>query len=416
MAEHVLIIGGDRDLSGLLRELSPRVATSVICRAEFLPRLRNFHKHLRLVALRADAPNEEWIAVAQAVHQQHPVTRLASFEDRDQLRCAHIGAALGLSTHAIPTVEAVNDKVRMRTVLDATGVDDTAATAVSDAAELERFVTEHGLPCVVKPTAGEASEGVFLLQLTDQIRESFVQARRAARRHGAGGVMVERFHPGPQYSVEAFSEGGEHVVLGVVRKYSLPSSHVEIGHVTPPPEETAAILSAYVVRVLDALDVRQGPTHTEAVLTESGPRVIETHLRMGGDDIPALIRDTTGVDIAACLVRQTLGVPVLAAVREQLQQAGPRRASAIWFAASPADGILLGIDGLAEVRALDGVAEAEQILPDGERCHRPSSSDHRLAYVRTVDDDPEKALERARSAVATLGMRLQVTPSASEVR
>jgi hypothetical protein len=43
------------------------------------------------------------------------------------------------------------------------------------------------------------------------------------------GVLVEQFHEGPQFSVEAFSECGEHQVVAITRKFSDPVTFVELG-------------------------------------------------------------------------------------------------------------------------------------------------------------------------------------------
>ena len=58
-----------------------------------------------------------------------------------------------------------------------------------------------------------------------------------------------------------------------------------------------------------------GPTHTEIVLTESGPRLIETHLRFGGDSIWDLVTDATGVDLVKNQWRQMIGEKVLPGIR-----------------------------------------------------------------------------------------------------
>jgi hypothetical protein len=119
-------------------------------------------------------------------------------------------------------------------------------------------------------------------------------------------VLAERFHEGPQYSVEAFSQAAEHAVVAITRKYSDRESMVELGHVLPAPlnDDTQATIRDYVVRMLDALGVEFGPTNTEIVLAADGPRIIETHLRVGGDDIFDLVKDATGVDLVDLQVRQ----------------------------------------------------------------------------------------------------------------
>ena len=115
----------------------------MICRLEFVAKLRELTEHTRVIAVRHDAPNEEWIALARAAHELDPFTRVATFGETDQDRCALIGEALGITTHSQQTVELVHDKHAMRVRLRETGVDTTASAVVADLAALSAFVGEH---------------------------------------------------------------------------------------------------------------------------------------------------------------------------------------------------------------------------------------------------------------------------------
>ncbi|MDV7267582.1 carboxylate--amine ligase, partial [Rhodococcus oxybenzonivorans] len=95
MSEHVLVVGSGRDLPSRVRSALPGTQTSVICRLDFVAKLRQLTEHARVIAVRHDAPDEEWIALARAAHARHPFTRIATFGERDQDRCAAIGEALG---------------------------------------------------------------------------------------------------------------------------------------------------------------------------------------------------------------------------------------------------------------------------------------------------------------------------------
>ncbi|MGB8501067.1 ATP-grasp domain-containing protein, partial [Mycobacterium sp.] len=313
MTEHVLVVGSGRDLPARVRRALPGTETAVICRLEFVAKLRELTEHTRVIAVRHDAPDEEWVALARAAHELHPFTRIATFGETDQDRCAVIGEALGIATHSPRTVALVHDKHAMRVRLHETGLDTTASAAVAELADLAAFVGEHGFPCVVKPVAGAGSAGVAVVRQDGDLASAFERASARFEDLPDAGVLVEQFHEGPQFSVEAFSELGEHQVVSITRKFSDPITFVELGHVASAdltPEQQAEVYD-YVERVLDALGVEFGATHTEIVLSEAGPRIIETHVRQGGDEIPALTFDATGVDLAECVVRQTVGEKVL---------------------------------------------------------------------------------------------------------
>src|SRR5258705_3168871 len=410
MKEHVLVVGSGRDLPARVRRALPGTETSVMCRLEFVAKLRELTEHTRIIAVRHDAPDEEWVALARAAHELDPFTRIATFGETDQARCAVIGEALGITTHSPQTVERVHDKHAMRVRLRETGVDTTASTVVADLAALRAFVGDHGFPCVVKPVAGSGSAGVAVIRHDSELASAFERASGRFDGVPDAGVLIEQFHEGPQFSVEAFSELGEHQVVSITRKFSDPTTFVELGHVasadlTPNQQED---VRAYVERMLEALDVEFGATHTEIVMSAAGPRVIETHVRMGGDEIPALTLDATGVDLAEFVVRQTVGEKVLPDIRAVLAEDRPSRCSVIWFVAAPAAGVLADVSGLDEARNATGVTEVELLVPPGSTIGALESSDSRVAYVRAVGETADVAVAAARKAAAHLEFQLRV--------
>lgn len=415
MNEHVLVVGTGRNHPSLLRGIRPGVCTTTICQVEYVRNVREPAGHLRIIAVRGDADDQEWIAMAKAVHAIHPFTRIATFGERDQHRYAAIGEALGLKALSPATMTVIHDKEAMRARLRESGVDSAAYARVTELDELHAFVRNHGLPCVVKPVQSTGSAGVTKVTEESQLATAFERAYGSYMGLVNTGVLVEEFHEGPQFSVEAFSDEGDHQVVGITRKYSDPVSLVELGHVSPAPLPTGeqAEIHAYVGQLLDALGVRSGPTHTEVVLTSKGPRVIETHVRAGGDEIPALTLDATGVDIAECMVRHTIGEKVLPDIRATLSEPRPARASAIWFAAVDAPGELEEITGVQEARALPGVTEVSVSADPGDTVSTLTSSDSRVAQVRAVAETAEEAVRAARAAVDVLGVRLRVRPLAA---
>lgn len=212
--------------------------------------------------------------------------------------------------------------------------------------------------------------------------------------------------------MESFSEQGEHVVVTITRKYSDPRSLVELGHVMPAPlePEQQTAIRAHVIGTLNALGVEFGPAHTEVVLTERGPRIIETHLRTGGDEIWNMVTDATGVDLIEAQLQQVLGEKVLAGLKVVLDDPDrTRRYEAIWYAGAPAAGTL------AEVAGADAAHPEEVRLEvlgsPGAQLNGLQDSDSRLARARAHADTAEKAMTLAKAAIdgLTFVIRLPAT-------
>ncbi|WBB78438.1 ATP-grasp domain-containing protein [Micromonospora sp. WMMD882] len=408
--EHVLIVGGGREIPQLLRRHRAGSRTSVLCQLSLLPKLRDIDEHERVVGLRADASDEEWIAAARQVHRADPVTRIASFGERDQRRLAVVGSALGLSTHSVRTVAAVHDKHLMRQLLADAGVEKVAAVRLDDEAAVTGWVDANPGAWVLKPVDGTASAGVALVRTPGEAAAAYrrcVATEHTGRRHSPE-VLLEEYLTGPQVSVESLSEDGEHVVVAVTGKYSDPATFVELGHVVPAVVDDAARagLVAHTGAVLDALGVRDGTCHTEFVLTPDGPRTIETHLRVAGDEIPYLVRDATGVDLVGCVVRQTFGERVLPEVRRTLA-ATPARPQAIWFGVAPCAGEVDRWEGLDEARAADPSVTLTLEAGPGDRVAPLGDSHSRVVWARAEGGTADEALRRAYAAVAAC--RLVVT-------
>lgn len=391
MREHVLVVGGGLELPGLLRARGAR--TSMLCQFSLLPTLREVSGHERVLSLPATADDAEWVALARFVHDRDPITRIATFGERDQARAAAIGVALGLPAPAPDTVAAVHDKATMREVLADAGVERVLSTTVDSAAGLAAWLAEHGGTWVVKPLDGSGSAGVSVVDEPAVAEAAYARcvASEHTGRRGAPRVLVEEYLSGSQVSVESISEDAEHCVVAVTRKYSDPRTLVELGHVVPADLPTAQA-SQHVVAVLDALGVRDGVCHTELVLTPHGPRVIETHLRLAGDEIPYLVRDATGVDLVDCLVRQTIGERVLPSVRATLADGRLRDAQAIWFGAAPCAGTVVAVEG-ADHSVVREIADGEQVTE-----LRDSGS--RVLWARAAAPTAPDAVRAAREAVA----------------
>ncbi len=311
---------------------------------------------------------DELCRVLGALHAERPVRCVLSMTERGLLPAAVAGRHLGLPGTAVETVARLRDKAAMRTCL-ADSRDAVPAVTGRSVADVLAFGAAHGYPCVVKPVDGSGSLGVVRVDRPQEVAATVAEQRGAA-------FLVEAFLAGPEYSVETLSAGGRHQVVAITEKF-LSSGFVEVGHVVPArvPAPVAATLGAAAVELLDRVGLRDGAGHTEVVLTGAGPRVVESHNRVGGDRINELVRIATGLDLVAGAVELALhgvapaagGVPA-------------RRAAAIRFL-TPRPGRVRSIKGLDEVRAHPDVVEVEVAVEVGDQVPPLRQSADRAGFV-----------------------------------
>jgi biotin carboxylase len=399
---HVLLIGSGEPVPSRLRARFPGVRTTVMTSHRSLGDLKDVAANTRVIGISRDAPADEWLALASTIHDRDPYHHIGAFGEPCQDHAARIAQRLGLRFHSTATIAAVYDKVIMRERLLSAGVDDVVAAEIDSREDVEQYAAKHGYPFVLKPRSGTASVGVAVVRRQEDIEPGLSRAVGTGR-YGGRSVLAEPLLTGSELTVEAFSENGAHRVLAVTEKIRTDEWFVDIAHVTPArlAESDRKLVVEFVLSALDALGVEDGATHTEVILTGSGPKMIETHTRCAGDDIPLLIKDTIGIDPYELVARQTVGERVLPDVDAALAEP-PVGAAAVWFGAPRAEGTVVEITGVDEAMADPRVRDLTVAARAGDHVNGIDLTDNfsRIVHCRAVGADPESAVAAAREAVA----------------
>ncbi|MGW1073102.1 ATP-grasp domain-containing protein [Streptomyces sp. NPDC002537] len=392
----VLVLGGGTRLPDALRAHGLYVVYGG-APEEFTPAHRAACDEAWLLA---DASEDDWVRRATALHRQLPLRRAVTVRERFLVTASRINDACGLGGNPLDTVLALKDKSLMRRRLE-DGGDSRAVRArlMRDPADLDAFVTTAGLPVVLKPRDGSASEGITIVRDADGVRAA--RQDIAAR---PGRLLAEEFLDGPEFSVETHSADGRHEVLAVTEKFTGEHS-VEIGHVVPARvgADDRAALETATRAFLDTIGLTEGPAHTEIILTPRGPRVVESHNRPGGDGIVDLVRHVCGVDVRDLLAAQVAGAPAPTAGTD------PAGAAATWFLTA-APGIATEVSGWETAAGMPGVTDVSPAVTAGDTVTPLRGSGDRCGSVTAVAATPDEALDRARRALAHVVVRTEAAP------
>ncbi|MEO8378600.1 MAG: hypothetical protein ABI779_02945, partial [Acidobacteriota bacterium] len=144
--------------------------------------------------------------------------------------------------------------------------------------------------------------------------------------------------------------------------------------------------------ILSALDITDAVTHTEMRLSSSGPKLIETHTRMGGDYIHILTEETTGVDLGEIHVALALGE------KPDVRPGIASRGAAVRFMSGRA-GRVVSID-LPAVDVAKGIHDARSYVKVGMVTSGRSASLDRFGHVLAVGASRAEADRIADQAVA----------------
>ncbi|MFJ8883324.1 ATP-grasp domain-containing protein [Streptomyces sp. NPDC102402] len=342
----------------------------------------------------------EVLAAGRALHARLPVERFFSPAELGLVPAARLNEEFALGGNSLHTVTLLKDKSAMRRHLAGIGLSPVRFRVVHGAGELADFLTEVGGPGIVKPLDYGGSRDVHKVEGPHQADEIWTRVEAAGRER----MLAEEFLTGHEVSVEGFSADGRHTVVAVTDKL-LGTGFVEVGHSVPArvTDRTRDRIAELTSMLLDAVGLVEGPSHTEIMITPDGLRIIESHNRAGGDNIPELVRLACGVD----LVRAAVAVP-LGLEPWKGEAPVPQRGAAIRFlAAEP--GVVIGVDLPAE--DLEGVTLGVKAVPGTVIRPVTWSADRVCGDVIAVGRDAEEAVARAEAAAARIRIRIRTSPS-----
>lgn len=249
-----------------------------------------------------DLRTQDAVAEVGRLAAIEPVAGVMSWDESKIIQTAHAAAELGLPGGMPEAVTRCRDKFATRESLAAAGVGQPDFALVGDLDAALTAARKIGYPVVLKPRAASASFGVIRVGNDAELAKYFSYTHDTAVPHMPRfdqEVLVEEYLPDPEISVDAVVYRGQVIPLFLARKevgfapYFEETGHY-VSHIDPLLRDPA------VVRSLDqthtALGFTDGWTHTELKMTGDGPKVIEVNGRLGGDMIPYVGQQASGID------------------------------------------------------------------------------------------------------------------------
>jgi biotin carboxylase len=352
--------------------------------------------------------------LAECAHRMWGFARAMSLTDPGIDAAGRINDHYGLDGVSFEVARRFRDKLTTRRLLATSGAVRIGAAVVTDRDSLEAFGARYGYPFIVKPLDLAGGFGVFRVDGSAEVDLAW-QRVLATRRSGVdrgpaelftvGEFLMEEYVSGPEYSVESFSFAGRHVVVAVTEKLTDDAHFAELGHALPAridPVVEAAIEST-VHGLLDAIGYTDGPSHTEVRVGTNGPVVIESHCRIGGDRIAALVESAYGIDLNGYAVGWPFGL-----VDELAERPRPLGGACVRFLHGEA-GSLESVAGIEEVRDHPDVLAAELSAKAGDTVRALENNWDRLGLVLTRGTDTSAAVTLCEKLIES-SVRIRVRP------
>ena len=356
---------------------------------------------------------------AEAARAVHGVDAVVSLTEPGLNPASRLGDLFGLTDGRRHEVSRrMRDKWLMRRHLAERGLPVPHADRVTDRASLDAFGERAGYPFIVKPVSTTAGFGLLRAENPQDLDRVWARVReldggrtdRGSTMFTVDGFLMESYIDGPEFSVEALSFAGRHVVVAVTEKLTAEEHFAELGHAVPARLAGAdrQRLTGAVEEFLTAMGVTDGPSHTEIRLSSRGPVVIESHNRLGGDHIVELVEAAYGIDMIAYGAAWPLGLT------EPLAAAPEPKAAAVMRAVVREPGTVTAVSGVDRVRARPDVLTAQVSVRPGDTVRPLRDNWDRLGSVVVTAADTDGAVELCERLVRE-EIRVHVEPAAAPV-
>jgi biotin carboxylase len=303
-----------------------------------------------------------------------------------------LAARLGLPGHGMSCPLARRDKYLMARQVRRAGLD-TADGIVSDDAQ-EIIDWAPAWPIVLKPLHSAGTDNVIFCHDPAEIRSAHQKIMSSPTLLGGANtaVLAQEFLAGDEYFANTVSAAGRHHVAEVWRYHKRPvpggAFVYDYEHPMPAEDPRARRIAAYVTAVLDALEIRDGPAHTEVMLTARGPVLIECGARLAGSILPDVVRRCFGTDHVELTALARTDPERFARMTDSPYRLRThlRYVSLI----CPRAGTVDSTAGLDQIRALPSYAAMSVAFNLGQRVAPTVDSASSPGYVYLVSDDPDQ--------------------------
>lgn len=344
------------------------------------------------------------VLLAAKLHNIDGIMTLAS--DMPMRTVAVVAKEMRLVGISEETALKATNKAAMREALKENGVPIPHFFRISNENEYFKaidYFKNKQIKCIVKPADNSGSRGVDLISdfiNNDSINAAFEYSKQYSR---SGEIVVEEYMEGPEVSVEALSIDGVCHVIQITDKLTTGGPYfVEMGHNEPSmlPKEVQKEIAQVARNAVNAIGIKNGPSHTEIKVTKDGPKIVELGARLGGDNITShLVPLSTGVNLVECCIQVALGEKPDLSIKME-------KASAIRYLKTD-EGIISNISGIEDAMEIDGVQQISMVHHEGELVGEIRNSVDRVGFVIAQAETPRQAIEICEQAIKKIKIKVK---------
>jgi len=165
-------------------------------------------------------------------------------------------------------------------------------------------------PLVVKPVDNNGSKGIVKVYEKYKLKEAIGEAFEYTR---TNNVIVEEFKNGVEFSIEAFIENGEPIILietklTKVKQNTDKFTILKCSYPSYLSENVRGKIKTIIKQIGKAFDINNVPLMVQLIVNNDEVNVVEFSARTGGGSKHHIIREISGVNIFENLLDITFGI------------------------------------------------------------------------------------------------------------
>lgn len=196
--------------------------------------------------------------------------------------------------------KARRNKYEMIESLRQSGLRATTQIQSDQWVEVKNWLKTQAYPVVAKPLNSAGSDSVFICRNIVDAEQAFSAIMNTTNKLNLknDAVLFQEFLQGNEYVVNFVSLNKKVIVTEVVKyhKRQLSSGNIvyDIDEILDATYSKFNELVCYVKQVCRSLEIDNGPSHAEVMLTPTGPCLVEIAARSDGILRPGVCAETTG--------------------------------------------------------------------------------------------------------------------------
>lgn len=305
----VIVLAGGNDQIELIKGLRKRFDNVEIILIDFAKNIRASKyadKHLLVSTMDKEA-------VLNVAQQENVDLILTACGDQPLTTMAYVSEKLGLNCYL--TYEQslkLTNKLFMKDLMVKHDIPTSKYKIINSVSDFD--LSGLKFPLVIKPVDNNGSKGITKVHNEQEVKEAILDAQKYTL---GGGMIIEEFKEGEEYSIEAFIYEGMPKIVMATKNIKIKDNNNRFtillnSYINNLSEIIKKKILSIIAEIGKTFKINNVPLLIQLIVKEEDISVIEFSARTGGGSKLHFIREMVHVDIIDNLIDITIGkLPVI---------------------------------------------------------------------------------------------------------